>query len=36
MLWMFLLGFVIGSLVGTVLMACCAINRKENNMYVED
>ena len=36
MLWMFLLGFIIGSFVGTILMACCAINRKEDDLNAEN
>lgn len=36
MIWKIVLSFIIGSLVGTVLMACCAINRKEDDFYAED
>lgn len=32
MIWVFLIGFVIGSFVGTILMACCAINRKDDEL----
>ncbi len=35
MTWMFILGFIIGSFVGTILMACCAINRKDDNFYAD-
>jgi hypothetical protein len=35
MIWMLLLGIVIGALGGAVLMACCAIHRKDDE-YAED
>jgi hypothetical protein len=30
MIWMLLIGFTIGVTVGVILMALCAIQRKEN------
>ena len=36
MIWMLLIGFAIGVFVGVVIMALCAIQRKDDILNVED
>lgn len=31
MIWMFFLGLMVGSVIGAVLMACCAINSQRGD-----
>jgi hypothetical protein len=34
MIWMLLIGYAIGVFVGVILMALCAIQRKDEDFYV--